>query len=334
MGPGRPRNRYSASHSAMWTPEGGRTMSQSRMRVCALFSPITAIFLVHGLAVLTVAAEGPSASVDERVTPAETPSAPVAATTTALVASDQTVIQASIQQPTVAAEHPLAPALRLAREGLATIDRDIKDYSCTLIKRERLGGRLHPHQTVELKVRHEPFSVYMRFLSPKKLAGRECLYVAGQNDDMLIAHEGQGFLANLPSIKIDPRGSLASAGQRYPITDIGIRRLSERLVETSVHDLKYDEAELQTYPDIMLRGRKTLCVQVTHPLQRSHFRYHVARVFVDSELQVPIRYVGYLWPKKPGGKPQLDEEYTYLDLKINNGFTDLDFDRENPEYNF
>ena len=258
----------------------------------------------------------------------------MAATVTSLTAGDKAVIHASIEQPTAEAEHPLAPALRLAREGLATVDRDIKDYSCTLVKRERIGGRLHPHQTVELKVRHEPFSVYMRFLSPKKLAGRECLYVTGQNDDMLIAHEGQGFLANLPSIKIDPRGSLASAGQRYPITEIGIRRLCEQLVETSLHDMKFDEVELQTYPDIMLRGRKTLCVQVTHPLKRSHFRYHVGRVFIDSELQVPIRYVGYLWPKEPGGKPRLDEEYTYLDLKINNGFTDLDFDRENPEYNF
>jgi hypothetical protein len=309
-------------------------MSTSRMRVCALFATSMASLLGHGLAVSSIAAEGPAVDVKETVTPVVATSAAVATTTTALAASDQAVIQASIQQPTFEADHPLAPALRLARVGLATIDRDIKDYSCTLIKRERIGGRLHPHQTVELRVRHEPFSVHMRFLTPKKLAGRECLYVAGQNDDMLIAHEGQGFLSNLPSIKIDPRSSLASAGQRYPITEIGIRRLSEQLIETAVHELKYDEAELQTYPDIMLKGRKTLCVQVTHPHRRSHFRYHVGRVFIDSELQIPIRYVGYLWPKNPGGKPQLDEEYTYLDLKINNGFTDLDFDRENPEYNF
>ena len=34
------------------------------------------------------------------------------------------------------------------------------------------------------------------------------------------------------------------------------------------------------------------------------------------------------------GKPQLLEEYTYLNLKLNNGFTDADFDVRNPNYQF
>ena len=33
-------------------------------------------------------------------------------------------------------------------------------------------------------------------------------------------------------------------------------------------------------------------------------------------------------------KPELIEEYTYLNLKINNGFTDADFDTKNPNYSF
>jgi len=28
------------------------------------------------------------------------------------------------------------------------------------------------------------------------------------------------------------------------------------------------------------------------------------------------------------------EEYTYTDVKINNGFTDADFDENNPSYHF
>ncbi len=40
----------------------------------------------------------------------------------------------------------------------------------------------------------------------------------------------------------------------------------------------------------------------------------------------------YTWPEKPGDPPQLEESYTYVNLKINNGYTDLDFDPENPAY--
>ena len=51
-----------------------------------------------------------------------------------------------------------------------------------MIKRERVGSKVLDHQYMFLKVRHEqkkndkvvvPFSVYLRFLKPKELAGRE-----------------------------------------------------------------------------------------------------------------------------------------------------------------
>ena len=35
-----------------------------------------------------------------------------------------------------------------------------------------------------------------------------------------------------------------------------------------------------------------------------------------------------------GGSPELIEEYTYLNLKLNNGFTDADFDTHNANYHF
>ena len=40
---------------------------------------------------------------------------------------------------------------------------------------------------------------------------------------------------------------------------------------------------------------------------------------------MPIRYAAYLWPETPGGNAAVEEAYTYVNLKINNGFTDIDF---------
>jgi hypothetical protein len=80
--------------------------------------------------------------------------------------------------------------------------------------------------------------------------------------------------------------------------------------------------------------RVCTCIEVVHPVPRRNFRFHLARIFVDDELNLPIRYESYSWPTTPGGAPELIEEYTYLDLKLNVGLTDSDFDIQNPNYQF
>ena len=47
-----------------------------------------------------------------------------------------------------------------------------------------------------------------------------------------------------------------------------------------------------------------------------------------------IRYASWSWPTEPGGQPVLEEEYTYSDIKVNVGLTDLDFDPNNPDYSY
>jgi hypothetical protein len=51
-------------------------------------------------------------------------------------------------------------------------------------------------------------------------------------------------------------------------------------------------------------------------------------------MKLITRYEAYDWPQQQGGKPILTEEYTYVNLKINNNFTDADFDENNPAYGY
>ena len=83
-------------------------------------------------------------------------------------------------------EHPLMPALRVAQEQVKLIDANIQDYSALLYKQERIDGELQEQEVAFVKVRHQPFSVHMFFLSPHK--GRECLYVPGANGEKGILH--------------------------------------------------------------------------------------------------------------------------------------------------
>lgn len=71
-----------------------------------------------------------------------------------------------------------------------------------------------------------------------------------------------------------------------------------------------------------------------HPVPRREFRFHIARVFIDDELRLPVRYEAHDWPDRQDGQSELLEEYTYINLKLNNGFVDNDFSIKNSQYHF
>ena len=233
-----------------------------------------------------------------------------------------------------AGAHPLQPALELARKGLANLQANIHDYSCTIVKRERIDGKLKDHEYLFAKIRHEPFSVYLYFLAPEDSKGQEVIWVDGHNDGNMLAHAGSGVRAMVGTVSLKPQSMIAMEGQRYPITEIGVENLAGRLVEVAEHDAQFGECEVNFFPGAKVNGRVCTCIQVVHPVPRRNFRFHLARVFIDDEYMIPIRYEAYDWPTEAGGQPVLMEEYTYMNVKINNGFTDADFDPKNTAYKF
>ncbi len=226
-------------------------------------------------------------------------------------------------------EHPLLPVIRGLKTSQEVLDKQVRDYSCTFFKQECIDGELGPQQQIYLKIMHQPFSVYMYFKQP--FAGREVVYVQGQNDNKLVALDA-GVKRFLGKMTLDPNGALAMKGQRHPITSVGIRNLTAKLIKVYEGETKYGECEVTTNADTKINGRPTTMVQIIHPQPRQNFRSHVARLFFDNELKIPIHYDTYLWPEQAGGKPPLEESYTYQNLKINNNFTALQFDpNNNPE---
>jgi hypothetical protein len=95
-------------------------------------------------------------------------------------------------------------------------------------------------------------------------------------------------------------------------------------------ELKFAECEVTVNPEPTIDGRKTTLVQIIHPTPRKEFKNYVARIFFDNEHQIPIHYDAYSWPAQAGGKPELEESYTYQNLQLNNNFTASDFDPNNP----
>ena len=234
--------------------------------------------------------------------------------------------------------------LEMAREGHERIQNEIRDYSCLLIKRERVQGRLGDYHYMYAKVRHArdtagqgaaaPFSVYLRFLGPPELKGREVLYVDGENDGLLIARKGGLRFASVTT-ELDPTSELAMRDNRYPLTEFGIENLVRRFVEVVEEGVLLQDCTIQLLEGAKVDGRPCMCIEVKQRgTLENRAEFYLARVYIDDELRVPIHYEAFGWPESDDGSPRLLEQYTYRDLKLNIGLDDDDFSRGNPAYGF
>ena len=241
-------------------------------------------------------------------------------------------VASNVSQPAVN-EHPLMPVIRWAERERPRVVAEIKDYTAIMTKQENINGELQEAQVMELKFRQEPFSVYLKFRYPRKINGQQAIFVRGKNDDKVMGH-GVGVQRAFGTHKLDPEGFIAMQGNKYPITDMGVLNLVDKLLEVGRRDAKFGECEVGYYEDVKVGDRNCTLIEVMHPVPRKSFQFHIARIYVDKELNLPIRYESYDWPKKEGEEPMLIEAYTYQNLRINVGLTDKDFDHKNPAYNY
>ena len=80
--------------------------------------------------------------------------------------------------------------------------------------------------------------------------------------------------------------------------------------------------------------RPCTMIESTHPHREPGFLFHKVRLYIDHELGLPVRFEAYDWPRHASGPDVLLEEYAYIDLKLNVGLTDHDFDPNNRGYSF
>lgn len=241
------------------------------------------------------------------------------------------------------AAHPLDPALQMAYSSLRHIRSSIKDYTAIVVKREQIGGVIGEYEFIGCKIRNRqtengqtvvPFSVYMTFLKPSSVKGREVIYVENSNNGNLVAHEGGMKGRFLPTVSLDPTGMMAMRNQRYPITEMGIENLVVKLIEKGERDKLQGDCKVDFLKGAKVGGRQCTVLSVKHEEKRPCFDFHVAQIFIDDQLNIPVRYAAYEWPTVSGGEPVLLEEYTYQNIKTNVGLTDADFDQKNPKYGF
>jgi hypothetical protein len=265
-----------------------------------------------------------------------------AAETPAVAAADPA---ASTEGSTPAA--PLSPeekARQTLQRKLTLLDAGIKflrqmpDYTAQFTKQELVDDELTDEQTIFMKVRHEPFSVYLKWITGE--TGREALYVEGLNDGEMLVRSG-GWKSRLGTLSIDPNGSLAMREARYPVTKAGLLELALMIQEYHQKDLELTNySRCEQLEDQEFDGRKCACYFIEYKDPSVSPTYRKSITLIDKEWSVPLYIKNYTWPTQDLAEATGDaldeatliEFYSFADVKFRQQLANRDFDRENEEY--
>ncbi|MBI3861891.1 MAG: DUF1571 domain-containing protein [Planctomycetia bacterium] len=227
--------------------------------------------------------------------------------------------------------HSLNEAIEFARARREKL-RTVSDYTAIFSKTELVNERLIS-QTMDLKFRQQPFSVYVHGHS-KRQPAREVIFVAGMNDDKLTLHEAG--LKSLITIHLKPDDPRVMAENKYPITEIGMAKMLDAALVIWEREKDIAPTNVEVLLSNSTRFGSVECeeIQITHKQRLGGLKFHITRVAFEIKSGFPVLLEQYDWPRQAGEAPPLVEQYLYSDVKTNSGLTDADFDPENSEYKF
>ena len=215
------------------------------------------------------------------------------------------------------------------------------DYTCTFFKQERIDSEMSDGQLIELKIRHKPFSVYMKWLSGD--TGREVLYVDGLDDNRMTVHPG-GWKARLvPALKLDPDGSLAMREARHPVTMVGLAKLCDEIINRRKIELdRRHPLRCRLIENEVVNGRVCYCFVSMYLDRKVSEEYRKSIQYIDKEWLLPVCVKNYTWAEakqtfadeKALDEATLIENYAYSELQFNQQLASKDFDRANEAYGF
>jgi outer membrane lipoprotein-sorting protein len=201
----------------------------------------------------------------------------------------------------------------------------IDHYTALFLLQERVDGELGPAQRLELKFK-KPLKIYLRWLDGKH-EGRQALYPAGVDGDELWVR--QPLLMGAVTVSLDPHSPRAKKGSRHAITDVGIGRLLDFINDNTSHSLQHGELTVESGGQRITFDRPAQRYVLHFPAEPAKGYFcKTAIIDVDREYWLPIYAETFDWDG------QLIARYGYLDLRLDPGLTDEDFNPKNPLYGF
>jgi len=221
----------------------------------------------------------------------------------------------------------LDAALKYAEASRQAL-QEVQDYTADFSKVEQIEGRVI-EGAMDLKFREKPFSVKLRCRS-KADAGREVIYVAGENDGNLIVREA-GLKSIIGAIELAADDPRVKADNRRPITEIGMSRMLE--LETALwradRDTDPANVEVTFFSGAKVGDLECEGFELKHLTNKSKEQFALTRIYFDCRTKFPVQVEHFDGAGPNDPELALVEKYTYTDIKTNVGLGESDFDRHN-----
>jgi len=205
---------------------------------------------------------------------------------------------------------------------------EYKSYTAMLELQEDLRGNLQARENIKVKIRREPFSVYMRWEDKDQ----EALFFDGRNDNRMLVRPTKALAALRRVWRLDPESRMARQNCRYPVTDSGLEKLVMRTRE--FYEVRDDWANHVTCSvssdNVLDIDASVFEIQFEKSVSPDFSR---SRYFFDEERGLMIGVESYGWTE-PGKAGSLVERYVYHSIDTGVDLEDGDFDHENPAYAF
>lgn len=206
----------------------------------------------------------------------------------------------------------------------------VKDYTCTLTKRENVNGKLSDAHIIEAKFRTQPFSVYMRWLAPSKYYNQEAAFVLGRHNNKMRVHSKGLIKGAVGFVSVDLNDRRVIEQSRHTIYEAGIGNLIEQAIRYVQAEKEIGTAQVRT-SEVILDNRRCLRVEIVQTQRRQQYEFYRTVLYLDKDAKLPVRAENYDWPRA-GGPPSaalgaLMEEVSFTNLRWNLGLSDREFNK-------
>jgi hypothetical protein len=204
--------------------------------------------------------------------------------------------------------------------------QSLTDYTCYMVSRERVRGVLKSENVIHFMFRPQPFSVYMKWLSPADLAGQEVAYIHNKNNNKMRVHPKKGGKI-VGWMNVDPNDPRVFEHSRHNIYEAGIGNMIEQLIRAFEKERLIGKTQL-TASEYNYNNKRCYRLEATRSERNKDFYCYRTIVYIDQETKLPIRMENYDYPtasSPPGG--DLMEMFCYIDLRLNTGLKDGHFSR-------
>lgn len=206
--------------------------------------------------------------------------------------------------------------IALLKLAIANFEMNVNDYTGTLIKQERIDGKLSKKQVIDFKFKDKPYSLLMTW---KKNPGPadKLLYVEGQNNGDMVVHP-TGLMSWIKSVRRDPAGKEALKSSLKPCYWFGSYRTMKKMLDIYESARTRGDLKINFLDEMTVDRRPCLLMERITP-DKKNYPYGRLVWALDMEYLVPVYLMAFDW------RGNLHYEYTLENLSYNVGLSNDKF---------